>query len=184
MNVIFRPIGDWPKTGFEPDRGREGSRFDSSWSRILKLLTYELGRLGANAVVVKLDLEDRDIRHDGWPRSNAKPVHPGVVIEWQIGEAWYRRAAEKYDHWHDNVYAVARTLEALRAVERWGAVSGEQYEGMRLELETPGSGENAARNLLDSYGGLRAALRATHPDQGGDPEEFRKVQEAREVLGL
>ena len=85
--------------------------------------------------MVKLALGDRDIRRDGYPKSNARPDHPGVVVEWQIGEACYRRAAEKYDRWQDDIRAVVLTREALRAVERWGAVSGEQYEGFRLELE-------------------------------------------------
>ena len=108
-----------------------------------------------------------------------------MIVEWQIGGAWYGRSNDKYDHWHDCMFAIAKTLEAFRGVERWGSVEGgEQYEGMRLGIEPPGTGENAARTLIDSYGGLRAALRATHPDRGGDPEEFRRVQEAREVLGL
>lgn len=135
MNATFRPIEEWPNPGFEPHRSRERSRFDSHWQATLDLLRYELARLGADAVVVKLALGDRDIRRDGYPKSNARPEHPGVVVEWQIGEAWYRRAAEKYDDWQSNVRAIALTLEALRAVERWGAVSGEQYEGFRLELE-------------------------------------------------
>lgn len=185
MDVTFRPIEKWlGRSGLRSPAARERSRFDSGWSQTLDLLTYELGRLGARAVVVRLALTDQDIRRDGWPRANARPEHPGVVVEWQIRDAWFGRANDKYDDWQSNIRGIALTLKSLRDVERWGVVSGEQYEGMRLELETPGSGENAARALLDSYGGLRAALRATHPDQGGDPEEFIRVQEEKRVLGL
>ncbi len=153
MNVTFRPIEQWPRDGFEARRTRERSRFDSGWSQALRLLTYELGRIGAGTVVVKLALEDGDIRRDGWPRANARPAHPGVVVEWQVGEAWYGRAAERYDRWQDNVRAIALTLEALRGVERRGAVSGEQYEGMRLEIEAPGgSGLEAQRVIVDGPG--------------------------------
>lgn len=231
MNATFRPLEDWPKEGFEPHRNRERSRFDSHWQATLDLLRYELAKLGADAVVVQLALGDRDIRRDGYPKANARPDHPGVVVEWQIGEAWYRRAAEKYDDWQDNVRALALTLEALRAVERWGAVSGEQYEGFRLELEAgrPGiEGEAGERGqagvtpspqgrhplltreeaaqfvlervpqprvtvprLLDDLregytdgltGAYRVAAKKLHPDAGGDPEVFRKLQEARDVL--
>ncbi len=206
MDATFRPLEDWPKEGFEPHRSRERSRFDSHWQTTLDLLRYELVRLGADAVVVKLALGDRDIRRDGYPKANARPDHPGVVVEWQIGEAWYRRAAEKYDRWQDNIRAVALTLEALRAVERWGAVSGEQYEGFRLELEAASgpasSPEWEAARLIANAGGYekhedillvkddpdfriscyRRAAKRLHPDAGGDPEEFRKLQEARDVL--
>lgn len=195
MNVTFRPIENWPdrRPLRSPDE-RERSRFDSSWSQTLNLLSYELGRLGkplggkaaggADAVVIRLDLEDKDIRRDGWPRASARPEHPGVIIEWQVGDRWSRMAADKYTWWQENVRAVALSLEALRSVERWGAVEGEQYEGLQLEIEADGSSPSAARQLIDSYGGLREALKATHPDHNGDPEEFRRVQEARKVLGL
>ena len=176
MRVTFRPLSENEARVEHHER----SRFESGWSQTLSLLSYELGKLGAEAVVIKLALESKDIRLDGWPRANASPSRPDVVVEWQMGSQWSRMAATKYDHWQDNVRAVALTLEALRAVERWGAVQGEQYEGLRLELEGPSA--NSASALLDSYGGLKEALKATHPDRGGDPEEFRRVQEARDVL--
>lgn len=195
MNVTFRPIEKWPnRRPLRSSAERERSRFDSSWSQTLNLLTYELGRLGAFAVVIQLALEEGDIRRDGWPRASARPEHPGVVIEWQTRSGWSRMAADKYTWWQENIRAVALSLEALRSVERWGVVEGEQYEGLRLELEAAGSSPSAAseptssrvpaQTLIDSYGGLREALKATHPDHGGDPEEFAKVQEARRVLEL
>lgn len=39
-----------------------------------------------------------------------------------------------------------------------------------------------ARQLIASYGGSRAALKATHPDLGGDAAKFLAVQAARELL--
>jgi len=29
---------------------------------------------------------------------------------------------------------------------------------------------------------LKAAMFRTHPDRGGDPEEFKRVQQAKEIL--
>lgn len=181
MIVTFKPLEDWPKPVTE---NRQRSRFDSLWSQTLELLRHELQKLGAEAVVIRAAFRPQDIRQDGWPRANARtPDSPGVVIEWQTTSGWSRMAADRYTHWQDNIRAVALSLEALRAVERWGAVEGEQYEGLRLELEGPGA-ENAAQKLIDSYGGLSAALKATHPDRGGDPVEFNRVMEAKRVLGL
>lgn len=182
MNVTFKRLEDWPKAVTED---RQRSRFDTAWSATLWLLRYELGRLGARSVVIRANFREQDIRQDGWPRSNARtPASPGVVIEWQTSSGWSRMAADKYTDWQSNVRAVALSLEALRAVERWGAVEGEQYEGLRLEIEAPGQSENAAQKLIDSYGGLSAALKATHPDTGGTPVEFNRIMEAKRVLGL
>ena len=35
---------------------------------------------------------------------------------------------------------------------------------------------------MTGYGGLVAAIKATHPDHGGDETEFRKVIRAKEIL--
>lgn len=108
---------------------------------------------------------------------------------------WSRMAADKFDDWQDNARSIALSLGALRGVERWGAVEGEQYEGLRLELEgaAPMSESVAWRVLAeaadlepDETVGFRTlialALKTTHPDQGGNPETFHKVMEAKKVL--
>lgn len=199
MNVTFRPIGDEARA-----QHHERSRFEAGWEATLSLLSYELGKLEAKAAVIRLALESEDIRLDGWPRARAVPARPEVIIEWQIGSQWSRMAATKYDHWQDNVRAAALTLDALRAVERWGVVEGEQYEGLRLELEPAvreiSTREQAQSFVLDrlfvdddhslhslatpddirkTYRRLASRLR---PDAGGDPEEFRKLQQAKDLL--
>lgn len=107
--------------------------------------------------------------------------------------------------WQNNLRAVALSLEALRKVQRYGvAGEGQQYVGWRA-IEAgggPTSVEVAAGIMLsfteweDEDGNramvvedddfrsrvYREAAKATHPDAGGDPEDFRKVQLALEVL--
>ena len=45
----------------------------------------------------------------------------------------------RFTTWQDNLRAIAKTMEALRAVKRWGATqSDEQYTGFRaLPAATP-----------------------------------------------
>lgn len=59
---------------------------------------------------------------------------------------------------------------------------GEQYVGWK-QLPA-GGGPSAARGqeLIREHGSVRAALMATHPDHGGDPEDFASVQAAREDI--
>ena len=85
----------------------------------------------------------------------------------------------------DNVRAIALSLEALRAVDRYGVSKrGEQYAGWKQLTTGDSMSQAEARDLLASYGGETEALKKTHPDTGGDVESFRKVQRAREVLGV
>jgi len=181
MDVTFRPIDQWPQP---PTKARRRSQFKAGYSSTLELLDRELGHLNARRVVVQLHLEEREIRLDGMPRANTRPSSPGVILSFESKHGPLRYLTDVFDRWEDNLRAIALGLEALRKVDRYGITRrGEQYTGWRA-IEGGGSSESGARALLDSYGGLKAALRATHPDRGGDVEEFRRVQEAREVLGL
>ena len=47
-------------------------------------------------------------------------------------------ACDKYVKMADNLHAICLTLEAMRALERWGAYTAEQAaEGARLALPPP-----------------------------------------------
>lgn len=192
-SIVYRPIrpGDWPGAlTFEPFE-RKSSQFQAGLDDTRTLLRYEVGRLGrttdSRQIVVQLAIGETDLRADGQPKVRADFKHPGVIVSFDSRHGSLRYATDRFKTWDANLRAVALGLEALRKVDRYGiGADGEQYTGFRA-IET-GSGipttSEAARALLESYGGLRAALKATHPDRGGGTEEFREVQAAREVLGL
>lgn len=112
--------------------------------------------------------------------------------------------------WQANVRAIALGLEALRKVDRYGIGTGaEQYQGWRaIGSGTPMPAatmtlEDAARLLVDGAGwtgcdvdayvaaldvemltgaAYRDAAKRHHPDAGGDPDMFRRLTEARDLL--
>jgi hypothetical protein len=112
--------------------------------------------------------------------------------------------------WQANVRAVALAMQALRKVDRYGITTqGEQYVGwkaigsgipMGAGDEPKMTAEDAARLLIDAAdeavaGPLdiiegrvdatsiyREAAKRHHPDVGGDPDLFRKLTEARDLL--
>jgi hypothetical protein len=111
---------------------------------------------------------------------------------------------KRYTTFDDNLRAIALSLEALRAVDRYGVTKrGEQYKGF-AQLPAPEAApasmdvETAARVLAghtfnipaaailrdraDYEQALRCAQRAAHPDAGGNHEAFVRVQQARGVL--
>lgn len=176
MDVRFRPISSFPF----PPGGRKRSLFQSGWSGTLELLNRELKQLRARNVVIELALTESDIRIDGWPRANARTADPRVVISFDSKHGPLRYGTDAFDDWQDNVRAIALGLEALRKVERYGiGKRGEQYVGWRALPAAVEGDASRGRELIEKYGGEKAALKAVHPDHGGDPHDFADVQAAR-----
>jgi len=103
------------------------------YSRILNLLDRELKHLGAIDVTIQAGYRAEDIRLDGWPRSSARPEHPGVILQFRRGVKGdlHTFRAVRFGSYEENLYAIAMSLEALRAVDRYGVVNGEQYTGFK-----------------------------------------------------
>lgn len=184
MEIKCRPISTFPE---EFKAGRMASSpFRSGWTATMELLERELDKLGARGAVIELALTEREIRLDGWPRAEARPSHPGVVISFDSRHGPLRYGTDAFPHWQDNVRAIALGLEALRKVDRYGiGKRGEQYQGWRqLGSGAPDMSRAEAQELLDGYGGEKAALKATHPDTGGNEADFAQVQRARAALEL
>lgn len=142
--------------------------------------------LGGDDILLGVGLSESDIRLDGQPRANARAMgHPGVEVSFNTkayGRLTY--ATDQYTDWQDNVRAIALSLEALRAVERWGVSKGRQYTGFALLEAGPGPIDRG-RKLVEKYGGVREALRHTHPDTGDTdvtPDDYRSVLEYRKSL--
>lgn len=185
MTVMFLPLPVWP----HPVTGRRESRwsFRASWADTLEKLRYEIERIGGENVMIAAGFQPRDIRQDGFPRSDARtPSHPGIEVSFDLppngpsvergrkliahhgdfdaarkathpdasgydstadfqavmatrehGRAVF--ATDQYEKWEHNVRAIALTLEALRAVDRYGATQGRQYAGFMQQL-TAGAG--------------------------------------------
>jgi hypothetical protein len=185
LGLQVRPLSD-----IRPEPAGERSRFQSTLRSTVAQLSTELRQLDADHIILELDLRDRDIRIDGYPRADARPGSPAVVLSFDSKFGPLRYATAEYDDWRDNLRAIALSMQALRAVDRYGVSKrGEQYSGWKQLMPSSDPADaistaGQARAYLDEhYGGdIRRALMETHPDKGGDPDEFRKVQRARELI--
>jgi hypothetical protein len=177
--VTFRPL-ERPVPG-----GRLSSPFKARWPSTVNLLAKELRAHGGRRIVMEIDFREQDLRLDGLPRADHRARTPGIVLSFEAtqvpGRPQLRYEVGTYSDWQDNVRAIALGLEALRAVDRYGVTKrGEQYAGWK-QLSSGGGGPSAerGRELIREHGGEIQALKATHPDHGGDPLEFAAVQAAR-----
>jgi hypothetical protein len=191
MRYTFRPLAAW--TDPETERRQSANVFKADWDSTLRLLRFEAEQLESTSMVVQVVTAEADLRQDGMLRTRAQVLHPGAVVTLDTPRGPLRFATDMYEQrwgygltsWQANIRAIALGLEALRAVDRYGITHrAEQYRGW-LQL-TAGDGApttlEEALALLDSFGGPKEAVRATHPDRGGDPEQFRRVMAARRLI--
>lgn len=172
-----RPLDLWP----HPEtRVRQRGQFEASYTSTRDLLHRECAMLGATSAVIQIAVTEQDIRLDGELRANARPSHPGVIVSLTSRHGPLTFATDRFAHWTSNLRAIALGMEALRKVDRYGIAEGaQQYVGWK-QLPAGadpdrGGDPNRGAALVAQHGSLAAALRATHPDHGGDPADLRDV---------
>lgn len=183
----MRPLGPW----LEPiTQDRASSfRFKAPWIATLDLLSKETELLGAQLVVLQIDVREGDVRRDGMLRANAKVDFPGVRVSFDSVHGPLTYATDAYEQvysgappgWQANIRAIALALGALRAVDRYGVTSrGEQYTGWRAIEAGPaagqsfGSAEEAAHWLAEEAGHPTGGVRML-ADPGYRREILRSV---------
>lgn len=202
-----RPLTD--KTWLRPPGRRTTSGFDSTWTQTLDLLEREVAHLDGKDLVIGVDVDEADLRLDGTLRARAQAATPAVEVAFDSrhGPMLYRAdglVSRYYDQgpdWQQNVRAIAKTLEALRAVDRYGAsASGEQYRGYRqigsapvepsalvrstVELRARLAEIAGVQDTLPTLDLLRRARRHAHPDRGGNEPLWHEVQGIGVALGV
>lgn len=205
----LRPLDRWPLPD-TPDR--KDARFRLDWDRTLEQLVAEADKLDAGPIAVQIVCDGDDIRKtDGMLKSKARVLHPGVRVSFTSKHGPLTYATDAYTYWQDNVRAIALSLEALRAVDRYGvSKSGEQYRGW-TQIGSGSAGtsdltpDEAFKVLVDAAmlnGPItipvsdlthldsvfltqlyRQAARATHPDRWPErADAFALIGRARNIL--
>lgn len=199
------PLG-WPRTKTQDrERGRFGSAHSRDWnntyvsakpitlSKALDRLFAELGRMGvlAEDVIVSTNLQ---VRLDGLPRSGQrKPDDPGVAVYFRshLDNKQSDRVipCDKYTDIEQNIAAVAATISALRALDRYGSgIMERAFTGFEALPPPPGESEpwwvvlgvseGAAMEEVESA--YRRRRSVAHPDKAGSAEQFDRIQKAYE----
>ncbi len=203
IDARFRPIEKWPGTR-TPSCRRKRATFRATYPKTLDQLEHELHYLRAKEIVIQAGFGLDQIRNDGWPRSSARPhSDPGVIVSFRSPQGEMSFPCDRYLDWEDNLRAIALSLEALRAVDRYGVTQhAEQYQGWKA-LPAPPPATNtmsraAAATVIANHSvfapleilseadkreeAYRQAAKRTHPDAGGSHEAFVLVQQAKSVL--
>ena len=196
-DVTFQPIERWP--GKEtPMHVQKRAPFDAPWKATLDLLDRELHQLRAKRVVIQAFVKPGQLRLDGGLRSGVSPSRPGIILSFDSKNGPMMFPCDTFDKWGDNLRAIALALEALRKVDRYGVTSrAEQYTGFKAlpqpetierSIPTVEAAMKFLRSLVTMSAGMpwadvvRRAQFITHPDRGGDPDDFKRVMRSEQLL--
>jgi hypothetical protein len=170
----------WPD-GWKRATVYEPSRFGIGFAEARRRVLQELGRLGAANAVITSDLPTRV---DGLPYANGRAEDPGIAVWFVLDQKERVFACDKWLTHAENLQAIAKSIEAMRGLDRWGAsdIINRVFSG--FTALPPGSDNHSTakpwREVLGvtpNQTGLdvvrahhRAKMMAAHPDRGGSHE--------------
>jgi hypothetical protein len=116
------------------------------------------------------------------------PADPGVAVYFSVEGQQRVFAADRWDRVRDNIRAIAKTIEALRGIERWGASEMmERAFAAFVALPAPtwrdelGFAPGAKPTPAEIETRYRDLAKRWHPDTpDGNAEKFKAITAARE----
>lgn len=179
----------WPRT--DANKVKKAQFKDRSVFTARKELEFEVHRFGGRDLIISSNLE---LKLDGTPRSGQKqPIDRGVAIFFSRKGEPMALACDVYSTVEDNLWALVRTLQALRQIERDGspALINRAFKGFAA-LPDPETKQwfqvlnvSPEANHSAVKGAYITLAKKYHPDNSetGDAEQFRMVQQAYEKWG-
>lgn len=188
----------WPEGRARTERWRrERAKFDVSFARARDNIVGEIGRLAGRypdpQIVISTNIA---LRRDGLPLANQRqPDDPGVAVYFLYKKRQMSFACDRWDKIEHNMQAIAKTIEALRGIARWGtgdmlaaafsgftalpppSASAAPAPARRHWRDVFGTGVRTREDLQDVYRRLAAAY---HPDRGGDAAKMAELNAARD----
>lgn len=192
---------DWPPAleRTSPAERKHTHKFSVTFHEALEDIGAELeNRIGADDWRVSTAAAHR--KSDGMPYADANPDNPGVVIRWTKDGQQYAVACDRYTDWRDNARAIGLYLREKRKMSHRPVTTGQDEFATAalpsgneeaIVAAAPGSNGQDPHDVLGVdaeapesaiQDAAQARVKETHPDQGGDREEYQAVIEAKEAL--
>lgn len=196
MDLYCSTLDRWDGPRRQPGQQNRAG-YGAAWPTVVRDLETEARHLGADEVLILLDVGRGELRVDGWPKAKTEPPAAVAVVMPATKHGPLRWQCDRWDRWRDNVRAIGLTLQRLRLIDELGvATGGQQYTGWQaLGTGAPAIGDTfEARRILrlqadpgtdpnDLKALFRSAAKNTHPDGNGTSAAFAEVAAAYRKLG-
>lgn len=183
----------WP-IGYKrtPDGQRIKSPFKQSMEKAQQFCRRQIELLGAAGLIISTNIPTRKDGGLYTDYMSRKIDDPGVAIFFRMGssmDGYTSMCCDQYTTVWENIYGLGKSIEAIRAIERYGT-SGFMDRVFTGFKELPPAEKVAAwwivlgvpahANAVQIREAYLEKVKSAHPDAGGSPDEFIRIQKAYE----
>jgi len=187
----------WPQGWQRTERPVRAIFGDHSRNTAVYEVLHEIRLLGGKNPIISSNLT---LRLDGLPRSGQRaPEDQGVAVYFDLHGGQQCFPCDRWTKIEHNLWAIAKSIAALRGLERWGAkdmvhaafrgfralpapedvIIREHHKPWHEVLEiSPEASEDIRKAAY------RAKVKRAHPDAGGTREAWEKIQKAGKEAGV
>lgn len=187
MRDIYAHPLHWPPS-WPRSKQKERSQFGNhTVAHARDMVLQELERLGASKAILSTNMA---LRLDGQIRSGqTEPQDSGVAVYFRLRGEDKCFPCDRWDKVAHNLWAIYKSIEALRGLERWGAkdMVNAAFRGFKAlpapsdiiltgiryfnECTTPQELKSRYKHYAKEF----------HPDRGGDGDEFHEMKRQYEI---
>jgi hypothetical protein len=181
----------WP-AGYKrtPDHRRTNSKFKQTPEAAQNILRNELRIMGGTNLIISSNV---NVRKDGFiyfDMANSPIEEPGVAIYFKYKGKDISMCCDQFRRPWENLYALAKGIEALRGMERWGVSEflDRAFTGFKALPEATMADKEIWKTLAlpgkpaheeHVHSAYKQQAKKVHPDvEGGSRELFDKLQHA------
>jgi hypothetical protein len=186
------PLG-FPRTKW-PSRSRFGNvSFAAARDHVFHELGLMLSYQEKKSIVLSTNVP---LKNDGMPYATYKtPDDKGIAIYFQYKEQSIVICCDQWDRIEHNLWAVAKTIEAMRGIERWGVSDFLKHSFQGFQALPPADSKQSSKTWWQvmaysqmpgkqpwDWAGVEAQYKSLakkrHPDAGGTTEAFQELVSA------
>lgn len=178
----------WP-AGYKrtPPGKRIFSRFEQKPEKAQDFLRLEIQRMNAKDLIISSNVLTRSDGYIYSDQANSKIEDPGVAIYFKWNGKDISMCCDQYLKPWENLYALAKGIEALRGMERWGVSDflERAFTGFKALPETIigiscwqllNLQPTKDKKLIEET--YKALAWKAHPDRGGSNKQFSQLRTA------
>jgi hypothetical protein len=177
----------WTRTQYPTD-SRFGSYSDKpTIGAATEKIVYEMRLFGGTDLIISTDLK---LRKDGLPYSSQRqPEDRGVAVYFTYQNEQKVIACDSFNKIGCNLWAIAKTIEAMRGIDRWGCseIITKAFTGFTALPESTNENIwsileiNPTFDQMEIRKAYKKLAKKYHPDITGDDTHFKKIQEAYKI---